>query len=110
MDSLSYVDLDGNEAEGVVWSPGPLRHTLWVQLAAGGAEAVVVRVPVKPDEVYRQVEWSLDEYVQKRQGSWLKPEHAAWERALQLTRLDLARAPQLPRKHWRAAVPSLDSL
>lgn len=108
---LRYTDLDGSAAYGVVWSPGPLPNTIWVLDEPGSSRAVPVRVPVKPGEVYRRVEWDLQEFVLKRHGQWLvRSSPEVWEGYLQVTRVSLAHAPKLPAKLWHAALASSEQL
>lgn len=106
---LSYTALDGSPARGVVWSPGPLRHTVWVLAESGSAEARVVRVPVKAGETYREVGWDFDAFVTSRHGSYaLNPMYRP--ACVQTARVVMSHAPQLPPKLWRAALDAGEQL
>lgn len=108
--TFRYTTLDGMTAYGVVWSPGPLRNTVWVLAESGASTAVVVRVPVKPGETYRQIEWDLNEYVTKRHGSYATCTPALAAMSLQLTRIYMAGAPKMAPKTWRAALAHAEQL
>lgn len=109
--SVRYLDTAGDVREGVVWSPGPLLASLWVLPRSGApsSEAVVVRVPRKPGEDYREEAWDFEAHVVAKRGvkTWYGGEKVLpginYERAIRAEMAEMSRAPRMSPKWWRAA-------
>lgn len=101
MSTISYLDLDGNQAEGIVWCPGPRPSSVWVLPREGAPshEAVVVKLPGGKRTHHQQIEyipfspvawgWNLEDdtrFVSQREA--------------QVKRLVARHAPKLEPKDW----------
>lgn len=115
--TITYVDHDGNEQTGVVWSPGPVASSLWVLPYSGAAssEAIVVKLPTGARPHNHAVAWSLDSEIERRHGAYyarnyLSRDPAALADALLSVYSDMSHAPELAPKHWRAATAGAQQL